>query len=162
MLHCLEGRKPLEAAKFQQESKAKPEKGFPSPILPHFEYCLQKQHSIRSISLHWDILKLGICRMGEGNGTPLQYSCLENPMDGLQSMGLRRVGHNWETSLSLFIFMHWRRKWQPTPVFLPGESRDGRAWWAAVYGVTQNWTRLKRLSSSSVGESEGRGEWWHF
>ena len=43
--------------------------------------------------------------------------------DGLQSMGSRRVGHDWETSLSLFIFMHWRRKWQPTPVFLPGESQ---------------------------------------
>ena len=41
----------------------------------------------------------------------------------LQSMGLRRVGHNWATSLSLFTFMHWRRKWQPTPVFLPGESQ---------------------------------------
>ena len=43
---------------------------------------------------------------GEGNGNPLQYSCLEN-------------------------------------------FRDGGAWWAAVYGVTQSWTRLKRLSSSS-------------
>ena len=42
---------------------------------------------------------------------------------GLQSMGLLRVGHDWATSLSLFIFMHWRRKWQPTPVFLPGESQ---------------------------------------
>ena len=42
--------------------------------------------------------------------------------DGLQSMGLRRVGQDWATSLSLFTFMHWRRKWQPTPVFLPGES----------------------------------------
>ena len=41
----------------------------------------------------------------------------------LQSMGLRRVGHDWAISLSLFIFMHWRRKWQPTPVFLPGESQ---------------------------------------
>ena len=39
----------------------------------------------------------------------------------LQSMGLRRGGHDWATSLSLFTFMHWRRKWQPTPVFLPGE-----------------------------------------
>ena len=44
--------------------------------------------------------------MGEGNGNPLQYSCLENP-------------------------------------------RDGGAWWAAVYGVTQSRTQLKRLSSSS-------------
>ena len=41
----------------------------------------------------------------------------------LQSMGLQRVGHDWTASLSPFIFMHWRRKWQPTPVFLPGESQ---------------------------------------
>ena len=41
----------------------------------------------------------------------------------LQSMGSQRVGHDWVTSLSLFTFLHWRRKWQPTPVFLPGESR---------------------------------------
>ena len=41
----------------------------------------------------------------------------------LQSMGSRRVGPDWATSLSLFTFMHWRRKWQPTPVFLPGESQ---------------------------------------
>ena len=42
---------------------------------------------------------------------------------GLQSMRSQRVGHDWATSLSLFTFMHWRRKWQPTPVFLPGESQ---------------------------------------
>ena len=40
----------------------------------------------------------------------------------LQSMGSLRVGHGWATSLSLFTSMHWRRKWQPTLVFLPGES----------------------------------------
>ena len=34
-----------------------------------------------------------------------------------------RIGHDWVTSLSLFTFMHWRRKWQPIPVFLPGESQ---------------------------------------
>ena len=44
----------------------------------------------------------------------------------LQSMGSLRVGHDWATSLSLFTFMHWRRKWQPTPVFLPGESQGRR------------------------------------
>ena len=44
-------------------------------------------------------------------------------LEGLQSMGSQRVGHDWGTSLSLFTFMHWRRKWQPTPVFLPGESQ---------------------------------------
>ena len=41
---------------------------------------------------------------------------------GLQSMGSLRVGYDQATSLSLFTFMHWRRKWQPIPVFLPGES----------------------------------------
>ena len=41
----------------------------------------------------------------------------------LQSMGSLRVGRDWATSVSLFTFMHWRRKGQPTPVFLPGESQ---------------------------------------
>ena len=45
----------------------------------------------------------------------------------LQSMGSRGVGHDWVTLLSLFTFMHWRRKWQPAPVFLPGESQE---WWS--------------------------------
>ena len=49
---------------------------------------------------------------------------------GLQSMGSRRVGHDWATSLSLFTFLHWRRKWQPTPVFLPGESQG----WGSLVG----------------------------
>ena len=138
----------------------------------------------------------------EGNGTPLQYSCLENPTDGgawwatvhgvtrsrtrlsdftftfhfhalekamaphsstlawkipwteepggLQSMGSLGVGHDWVTSLSLFTFMHWRRKWQPIPVFLPGESQGRGACWAAAYGVAQSQTWLKRLSSSRM------------
>ena len=47
---------------------------------------------------------------------------MEEPVR-LQSMGLLRVRHDWATSLWLFTFMHWRRKWQPTPVFLPGESQ---------------------------------------
>ena len=41
----------------------------------------------------------------------------------LQSTGSLIVEHDRTTSLSLFTFMHWRRKWQPTPVFLPGESQ---------------------------------------
>ena len=68
---------------------------------------------------------------------------------GLRSMGSLRVQHDWATSFSLSTFMYWRRKWQPTPVFLPGESQGRGAWWAAVYGVEQSWTRLKGLSSSS-------------
>ena len=59
------------------------------------------------------------------------------------------IPYSFRFSLSLFTFMHWRRKWQLTPVFLPGESQDGGAWWAAVYGVAQSGTRLKQLSSSS-------------
>ena len=43
----------------------------------------------------------------------------------LQPMGLLRA-----TSLSLFTFMHWRRKWQPTPVLLPGESQG----WGSLVG----------------------------
>ena len=49
----------------------------------------------------------------------------EEEPGALQSMGLLRVGHDRATSLSLFTFMHRRREWQPTPVFLPGES-EGR------------------------------------
>ena len=48
----------------------------------------------------------------------------------LQSMGSLRVGHDWATSLWLFTFMHQRRKWQPTPVFLPGESQG----WGSLVG----------------------------
>ena len=52
---------------------------------------------------------------------------LENPMDGgawwAAVHGVARVEHDWATSLSIFTFVHWRRKWQPTPVFLPGESQ---------------------------------------
>ena len=71
----------------------------------------------------------------------------------LQSMVSLRVGQDWAASLSLFTFMHWRRKWQPTPVFLPGESQRQGAWWAAIYGVAQSRTWLKQLSSSSTIKS---------
>ena len=63
----------------------------------------------------------------------------------LQSMGSLRIGHDWATSLSLFTFMHWRRKWQLQCSCLEN-PRDGEAWWAAIYGVAQSWTRLKWLS----------------
>ena len=60
---------------------------------------------------------------GEGNGTPLQYSCLENPTDGGAWLAaVHGVAKSW-TRLSDFTFTHWRRKWQPTPGFLPGESQ---------------------------------------
>ena len=57
----------------------------------------------------------------------------------LQSMGSLRVGHNWATSLSLFTFMHWRRKWQLTPVFLSGESQgQGSLVGCRLWGRTES------------------------
>ena len=56
----------------------------------------------------------------------------------LQSMGSHRVGHNWATSLSLFTLMHWRRKWQSTPIFLPGESQGlGSLMGCRLWGHTE-------------------------
>ena len=55
----------------------------------------------------------------------------------LQSMGSRRVRHHWATSLSLFTFLHWRRKWQPTPVFLPGESQGRGSLVGCRWGRTE-------------------------
>jgi len=50
----------------------------------------------------------------------------------IHSMGLLRVRYDWATSLSLSTFMHWRRKWQPTSVFLPGESQG----WGSLVGYS--------------------------
>ena len=60
---------------------------------------------------------------GNHSSTPAWKIPWAEEPGGLQSMGSQRVRHDWATSLSLFTFMHWRRKWQPTPVFLPGESQ---------------------------------------
>ena len=90
---------------------------------------------------------------GEGNGNPLQYSCLENPMNGgalwATVHGSQRVGHNRVISLSLH-FHHssfWRRQWQPTPVLLPGKSHR----WRSLVGYSP-WGRW---------ESDMTG-WLHF
>ena len=57
----------------------------------------------------------------------------------LQSMGSLRIGHDWATSLSLFTFMHWRRKWQLTPMFLPEESQGrGRLVGCCLWGRTES------------------------
>ena len=67
----------------------------------------------------------------------------------LQSMGSLRVGHDWATSLSFFTFMHWRRKWQPTPVFLSEESQGQRSLVGfCLWGRTELDT-TEALSSSS-------------
>ena len=80
-----------------------------------------------SLVIYFICSSVVVCVCGEGNGNPLQYSCLQNPMDGGASWAaVHGVARSW-TRLSdftfTFTFMHWRRKWQPTPLFLPGESQ---------------------------------------
>ena len=70
-------------------------------------------------------------------------------------MGSLRVGHDWATSLWLFTFMHWRRKWQPTPVFLPRESQGRGSLVGCHLWGHKSRTRLKQLSSSSSGLTGG-------
>ena len=74
--------------------------------------------------------------------------CTEEP-GRLQSMGSLRVRHDWATSLSPFTFMHWRGNGNPLQCSCLENPRDGGAWWAAVYGVAQSRTQLKRLNISS-------------
>ena len=75
-------------------------------------------------SVNWPPLKSSLEKAMAPHSSALAWKIprTEEP-GGLQSMGSLRVGHDWVTSLSLFTFTHWRRKWQPTPVFLPGESQ---------------------------------------
>ena len=93
---------------------------------------------------------------GEGNGTPLQYSCLENPMDrGAWWAAVHGVAQSW-TRLSDFTFTFLfsctgEGNGNPLQCSCLENPRDGEAWWAAVYGIAQSWTQLKRLSSSSGG-----------
>ena len=74
-------------------------------------------------------------RIREGKGTPLQYSCLENPMDGgAWWTAVHGVTKSWTRlsnfTFTFFTFMHWRRKWQPTRVFLPREPQG----WGSLVG----------------------------
>ena len=97
---------------------------------------------------------------GEGNGTPLQYSCLENPMDGgtwwaavhgvTKSQTLTERLH-FHFSLSLI----GEGNGNPLQCSCLENPRDGGAWWAAVSGAAQSRTRLKQLSSSSSSSSSG-------
>ena len=97
-------------------------------------------------------------QFGGGNGTPLQYSCLENPMDrGAWWAAVHGVSKS-QTRLSDFTFtLHFHfslshigeGNGNPLQCSCLENPRDGGAWWAAVYGVAQSQIRWKRLSSSS-------------
>ena len=91
---------------------------------------------------------------GKGNGTPLQYSCLENPMDGGAWWA---AVHGVTKSRTPTERLHFHfslscigeGNGNPLQCSCLENLRDGGAWWAAVYAVAQSWTQLKRLSSSS-------------
>ena len=82
-----------------------------------------------------------IPKIGEGSCNPLKYSCLENPVDrGAWWAAVHRVAQSWKR-LTMPACMHWRRKWQPTPVFLPGESQGWRSLvGCCLWGRTESYT----------------------
>ena len=90
----------------------------------------------------------------QGDGTPLQYSCLENPMGGGAWWAAVRGVAKSLTRLSKFTFtfhFHASEKEMAThSSVLAGEPQGRGTWWAAFYGVAQSGTRLKRRSSSST------------
>ena len=101
---------------------------FPFRLLHNIE-----QSSLRStVCACWlSILSIVVCTSEKAMATrsstlAWRIPCTEEP-GRLQSMRSLKVGYDWATSLSLFTFMHWRRKWQPTPVFLPGDSQGRRS-----------------------------------
>ena len=96
---------------------------------------------------------------GEGNGNPLQYSCLENPVDrGDWWAALHRVAQNWTQlqQLSMHACIE-EGNGNPLQYSCLENPKDGGALWAAIYGVAQSQTRLKRLSSSSSSSSTSTG-----
>ena len=82
----------------------------------------------------------------------------------LQSMRSQRVGYDWATSLSLFTYMHWRRKWQPTPIFLPGESQGWEPGGLPSMGshrVRHDWCDLAAAAKSwFTGKGPYAGKDW--
>ena len=105
----------------------------------YFLQCCQrgeKRKEPPSLERNWE-------ELGEGNGPHSSTLAWKIPWTeepgGLQSMGSLRVRHDWATSLSLFTFMHWRRKWQPTPVFMSGESQGpGSLVGCSLWGHTES------------------------
>ena len=132
-------------------------------LIPHYPFALSDSNHFAAIHLNIivsssdtntveNILEAVKCLQTEKAMAPhsstlaLKIPWTEEP-GRLQSTVSLRVRHDWATSLSLFTFIHWRRKWQPRQCSCLETPRDGGAWWAAVYGVAQSQTRLKWLSS---------------
>ena len=133
----------------------------------HFEAHLKLTQHWKSTILQF---KKGVESLrGEGNGTPLQYSCLENPMDRgagrLQSMGSLRVRNDWVTSLSIFTFhfyalvkemathssvLAWR---------IPGTGEPGGLPSMGSHRVGHDWSNLAAAAESLRGNETGWTLW---
>ena len=94
--------------------------------------------TVQIMAKKWPVVEFGGSMAPHSSTLAWKVPWMEEP-GRLQSMGLLRVGHNWATSVSLFTFLHWRRKWQPTPVFLPGESQGrGSLVGCCLWGCTES------------------------
>ena len=92
-------------------------------LTPKFKKVIITLNSLQNFIININYIHISEKAMAPYSSTlAWRIPWMEEP-GGLQSMGSRRVEHDWATSLSFFTCMHWRRKWQPTPVFLPGESQ---------------------------------------
>ena len=81
---------------------------------------------------------IGSCCLSHSSTLAWKIPWMEEP-GRLQPMGSLRVRHDSTTLLSLFTSMHWRRKWQPTPVVLPGESQGrGSLVGCCLWGHTES------------------------
>ena len=127
---------------------------FKEPSCPETTKPRSNIHFSLSLGLEnrWDIVFATIPPIWLPSTLAWKTPWAEEP-GGLQSMGSLRVRHDWATSLSIFTFMHWRRNGNPLQYSCLENPRDGGAWWAALYGVAQSRTRLRRLSSSSSSSS---------
>ena len=111
--------------------------------------------------LNWDWMRdhLELAAGCQGNGNPLQYSCLENPVDwGAWKAAVPGVAQS-QTRLKRCSMHACIGEGHGSPLWCSCSEnpRDRGAWWAAIYGITQSRTRLKRLSSSSSSSIPGRG-----
>ena len=118
--------------------------------LSDFNFTFQFHALEKEMATHSSVLAWRIPEMGEPGGLPSMGShrvghdwsdlaAAAAAAGRLQVHRSQRVGHNWVTSLWLFTFVHWRRKWQPTPVFLPGESQGrGSLVGCCLWGRTES------------------------
>ena len=123
-------------AKLSKQSEYLPtwKQSYVSDLIPGFFDC-QGLHLVSLLSVLEKAMVPHSCTLA------WKIPWMEEP-GRLQSRSLR-VGHNWATALWLFTFMHWRRKWQPTPVFLPGKSQG----WGSLVGCCL-WDRTEFIDLS--------------